>query len=262
MPHIHANNANFYYETYGSGQPIILIAGYTLNHSFWMPIFEQLKNHFQVLVFDNRGTGETKDDAKNLTAELMANDVIALAEALQLHKPHIVGHSMGGTIAQTIAYHYPDKISKAAFLSTSSKWRQATLRGLQTLITLQQINASFDVQFEALLPWIFGEKFLNNPSQVAALKQSILNDPHPTTLENQLRQFEVLKNFNSQNFLKSIQVPVLIGHGIEDLLSLPDESRFMADQIKHAKLVTYNCGHDLPHEITNELVQTLIDFLK
>lgn len=262
MPHIHVNNANFYYEVYGSGQPIVLIAGYTLNHSFWMPIFEQLKNHFQVLVFDNRGTGETKDNAKNLTAELMANDVIALAEALQLHKPHIVGHSMGGTIAQAIAYHHPDKISKAVFLATSSKWRQATLRGLQTLITLQQINANLDVQIEALLPWIFGEKFLNNPSQIKALKQSILNEPHPTTLENQLRHFEALKSFNSQNFLKSIDVPVLIGHGVEDLLSLPDESRFIAEQIKNAKLVTYNCGHDLPHEVTNELVQTLIEFFK
>lgn len=262
MPQVHANNANFYYEIYGSGQPIILIAGYTLDHSFWMPIFEQLKKHFQVLVFDNRGTGETKDCAKILSTELMANDVIALAEALQLHKPHIVGHSMGGTIAQTIAYHHPDKINKAAFLSTSSKWRQATLSGLKTLITLQQINANFDVQFEALLPWIFGEKFLNDPSQIQALKQAISNNPYPTTLENQLRQFEVLKNFNSQNFLKSIQVPVLIGHGIEDLLSLPDESRFMAEQIKQAELVTYNCGHDLPHEVTHELVQTLVNFFE
>ena len=125
MPKIKANNATFYYELVGKGQPIILIAGYTCDYSTWQLMMEQLSNHFQVLVFDNRGIGQTTDTNEPLSAELMAEDVIALSEQLHLDKPHIVGQSMGGTIAQTIAAKFPDKINKLCLLTTSAKWRHA-----------------------------------------------------------------------------------------------------------------------------------------
>ena len=106
MPKILVNNAEFYYELNGTGQPLILISGYTCNHNFWHPILDTLSSKFQVLTFDNRGCGKTKDNSQPLLAKLMADDVMALAKALGLKKPHIIGQSMGGTIAQTVASNY------------------------------------------------------------------------------------------------------------------------------------------------------------
>ena len=112
MSKIKLNNANFYYELHGKGHPLILIAGYSGDHLVWMPLLENLSKQFQVLLFDNRGVGQTTDDGRPLSAELMAQDVVALADALDLKKPHIVGQSMGGTIAQRVATHHSEKINK------------------------------------------------------------------------------------------------------------------------------------------------------
>ena len=103
MPILHANNADFYYELHGTGKPVILIAGYTCDYSAWEMLLENLTRHFQVLTFDNRGVGQTTDHNAPLSAELMAQDVIALADQLNLAKPHIIGQSMGGCQSQRMS---------------------------------------------------------------------------------------------------------------------------------------------------------------
>ena len=88
MPIVSVNNANFYYESQGTGEPVILIAGFTCDHLSWQPIVDELSQYFQVVVFDNRGAGQTVDDNKPLSVKLMAADVIALADKLHLKQPH------------------------------------------------------------------------------------------------------------------------------------------------------------------------------
>src|SRR3989338_85192 len=110
------NGASIYYEMRGSGHPLILISGYTRDHTLWTPVLEALAARFQVLRFDNRGVGRTQDEGQPLSASLMAEDVRALAKALGLQKPHIIGQSMGGTVAQKLAAAYPDEIGKLVLL--------------------------------------------------------------------------------------------------------------------------------------------------
>ena len=73
MPNITINNASFYYELHGAGQPLILIAGYGANGRSWMPIVEALSRHFLVMIFDNRAGGQTTDDGVTLSVELMGH---------------------------------------------------------------------------------------------------------------------------------------------------------------------------------------------
>lgn len=262
MPTIQANGAEFYYELHGKGQPLILISGYTCDHQFWIPVLDNLSKHFQVLIFDNRAIGQTKDTNEKLSVELMAQDVMALAKTLDLSSPHIVGQSMGGTIAQCIASQYPKEINKLALINTSAKWRLAILLSLKAALMLKKQNVSLEIIIEIVLPWLFGDVFLSNEKQVKAFKKALIENPYPQTLEDQTRQFEVLKNFDGQNKLKSIQAPTLIAYGIEDLISLPGESHFLANQITGAKLSAYESGHGLPLELPNELSKSLLDFLK
>src|SRR3990167_1041902 len=144
MPILNVNNADFYYEIHGNGQPVVLISGYSCDHLAWLPILAGLSKHFQVILFDNRAIGRTVDKGIPLSVELMAQDVIDLAQQLQLNKPHIIGHSMGGTIAPTIAGLYPGEISKVCILASSVKWRPAMLGGLESLLTMRKQNIDFD----------------------------------------------------------------------------------------------------------------------
>jgi len=262
MPMITLNQVDFYYELHGRGYPLVLVSGFGADHFFWMPILPMLSKKFQVLVFDNRAIGKTRD-AHNfpLTAEIMANDVMALIQALKLEKPHVVGQSMGGTIVQSLAAQYSGAINRVGILTSSAKWRQATLMGLKNILSIRRENCSFQLLFESILSWVYGEEFLTNPHKVASLRSLFINNPHPPTLEDQERQHAALVEFDGRSQLQKIKNPTLVVSGTQDILSLPQESQFLVDHLPQAQLVTLNCGHGITGEVPEELAQVLLGFL-
>ena len=261
MPNINVNNASFYYELHGKGQPLILIAGYGANGRSWMPIVNALSQHFQVITFDNRAGGQTTDNGVTLSVELMAQDVIALSDALNLKNPHIVGRSMGGTIVQSIAANFPDKIGKIGILVSSAKWRKATLMSINAFIKMNEQNIDSEICNEMELSWGFGNQFLLDQKSSELLKQAAQNNPYTQSISDQKRQFNVLEKFDGTTELNKIKAPTFIAYGAEDLLALPQESKFLASQIPHAKLVKFECGHIIVMEQTKKLTKELIDFL-
>lgn len=258
---LQTNNANFYYELHGKGHPLILIAGYTCDYLTWMPIVDELSKHFRVLIFDNRGVGQTTDDYPSLSTKLMADDVMLLAEKLGLHKPHIVGHSMGGTIAQDIASFYSEKLNQLVIVTSSAKWRQAMLRCVKATLLMRQQNVNFDLIFEVLISQVFGEDFLSKKENVLAYKKLMLENPHPQSVDDQARQFSVLENFDGRDRLKQIQAKTLVIHGKQDRVASLDEAEYLANHIAGAELVTLDCAHAVTLEAPKPLVETLIRFL-
>ena len=261
MPTINANGATLYYDIQGSGYPLVLIAGYTCDHTFWDPLLHDLSQSYQVVIFDNRGAGQTKDAGGPLSVELMADDVMVLCQELNLKKPHMVGQSMGGAIAQIIATRYPEKINKLGILTSSSKLRENALLAFESLLFMRKINCDFDLIFNAGMPWIFGEEFLKNKKNVANYKQSVIANPHLQTLEDQTRQFHLLQQFDSTEQLKHIHAPTLIIYGTQDIVSLPRESAHMASIIPKANLAELNCAHGMVNEVPQQLLTLLREFL-
>lgn len=260
MPFIKANDAEFYYELHGTGHPLVLIAGYTCDHTFWLPILDQLAKQYQVLIFDNRSAGQTKDAGVPLSAELMAKDTLALCEALHLKKPHILGQSMGGTIAQTFAALYPDKISKLSIVTSASKWRETLLFSGKTLIDMRKDNVDLGLIVDLMMPWIYGDEFLLNPENVLLIKKLILENPFMQLLEDQIRQYNFLRDFDGREQLKHIAAPTLIVYGVADIASLPADSKLMADNIRDAELVELDCAHGIVVEAPVQLVRVLCEF--
>lgn len=262
MPMINIKGTDFYYELHGKGEPLVMLAGYTCNHQLFSSIADRLSTNFQVLIFDNRAVGQTKDQQQELSVEVMARDTIELIRVLGLEKPHIIGHSMGGTIAQVIAAYYGAEINKLVLLATAAKWREAMLRGLYSSLLLQKMNLDFDTIFTCNLPWVFGENFLLDSEKIKLLKESIVNNPHPQSLTDQERQYNVLRTWDGRSLLSSIHAPTLIGYGIQDLIALPSDSHYLATHIMDKQIVEFDCGHVMPLEIPDELVRAILDFCK
>lgn len=261
MPKIKINDAEFYYELHGKGIPLILISGYNCDHLCWEPVLKELSEHFQVLIFDNRGSGQTTDSGLPLTIGLMADDVNALMDKLNMTKAHIVGQSMGGTIAQVFAIRYPEKINKLGLLTTTAKWRLAMLGGFHSLLLMRELDCNFDLIFKASMPWIAGQSFLQNEQAILQFKNTILDNPYPQSLKDQQRQYKLLEEFDATNQVKNIQAHTMILWGNEDLLTLPDESRYLAEHIPNAELAELACGHLAILEQTQVLTERLIQFL-
>lgn len=261
MPFQKTTHANYFYEIFGEGEtPIVLISGYTCDHTHYYSILEALQPHFKILVFDNLGIGQTTDDYETLDSELMADDLLELTEAIGFKKPIIVGHSMGGTIAQAFATRHPDKLSKLILLTTTAKWRHSMLHFTHTFLAMREQEADFDTLLTALTAWTFGEVFLSKPENLATFKEILLNQEHPQSLENQSRQCHVLDSFDGRDELSSITVETLIAFGREDLLTLPEESHYLHEHIKGSQLVEFECGHVLTAEAAELLASEIISF--
>jgi len=104
MPSIDAGGAELYYERAGEGEPMLLIQGMSGTHLAWgRPFLSELKSSFDCIVFDNRGMGRSGRAKLPFGVVDMAADTVALLDALGIETAHVVGISMGGSIAQELA---------------------------------------------------------------------------------------------------------------------------------------------------------------
>ena len=106
------NGINLYYETHGSGRPLILLHGGLGSGEMFGPIIPALAANHQVIAVDLQGHGRTADIDRPIDMRLMADDIAALIDHLGLEKPDIVGYSLGGGVAFFTAVKYSEKIGK------------------------------------------------------------------------------------------------------------------------------------------------------
>src|SRR5690348_14542088 len=99
------------YRVVGSGPPLVLIMGYGWNMEGWDPrLVHALAGHYRVVMFDNSGIGRTRLLPLPLSIQAMAGETSALITALRLHRPDVLGWSMGGMIAQALAVRHPAQV--------------------------------------------------------------------------------------------------------------------------------------------------------
>lgn len=112
MPCVETNGITTYYEEYGSGPPIIIVHGVMADHQSWAEILQPLTDDYRVILYDLRGHGRTEQtDHKPYTVETYADDLAAFIRTLELDRPAILGHSLGGMIGYTFADRHPEKLS-------------------------------------------------------------------------------------------------------------------------------------------------------
>jgi len=113
------NGINLYYETHGTGRPLILLHGGLMSGETFGPVLPLLADHHQVIVVDLQGHGRTVDIDRPLETRLMARDIAALIDHLGLDKPDVVGYSLGGGVAFQVAFQFPEKVRRLVALSAN-----------------------------------------------------------------------------------------------------------------------------------------------
>jgi len=123
--HLDVDGCRLAYSREGSGPPVVLIQGVGVHGHGWRPQLDALLPHFTCLWFDNRGVSESQPPAQRLSVARLADDVVALIEAQGWPSAHLIGHSLGGLIAQRVALAHPDRVRSLALLCTISRGRDA-----------------------------------------------------------------------------------------------------------------------------------------
>jgi pimeloyl-ACP methyl ester carboxylesterase len=113
------NGINLYYETQGSGRPLVLLHGGLGSGEMFGPILPTLAANHRVIAVDLQGHGRTADIDRPIDVRLMAGDIAALIEHLGLDKPDVLGYSLGGGVAFHLAVQRPDLVRRLVMVSAN-----------------------------------------------------------------------------------------------------------------------------------------------
>src|SRR6266568_2765071 len=109
---VSANGISIYYAVYGRGSPVILLHGGLANSDYWGNQIQALASHHSVIVMDSRGHGRSTRDLRPYGYDLMADDVVALMDALKVPRAEIVGWSDGGILGLDLAIRHRGRVGK------------------------------------------------------------------------------------------------------------------------------------------------------
>jgi aminoacrylate hydrolase len=135
VPTLDAPGARLCYYRTGAGPAVLMIQGVGLVGNGWRPQVDGLSDRFDIVTFDNRGTGGSSRFDGALSIEAMADDALAIMDAERIRKFHVVGHSMGGIIAQQLALNAPDRVASLALVCTFDRGRHGSAMSPSLLFT-------------------------------------------------------------------------------------------------------------------------------
>ncbi|HPX22479.1 MAG TPA: alpha/beta hydrolase [Mesotoga sp.] len=250
------------YKVFGSGAPLLMIAGYGSPLESWDPyVVSALSKEFTVIVFDNRGIGRstTSDEAPSI--ELFAKDAADLVRTIGFEKVSLVGWSMGGYIAQEFALNYPELTDKLVLLSTSCGGDESVPPSDEAVSMLQNMGDP-QVLLKVLFP---ADWTLAHPEVAArftaASGQDGAGDQNQRGIAD---QYVAVGNWSGTcERLKSIESDTMIIAGTEDIILPVKNSLILAEAIEGSWLVRLkDGGHGAIYQFPERIADLLITFLK
>lgn len=246
----------------GEGEPIILIHGFPLTHEMWEPQIKLLSTSgYKVIAPDLRGFGDSLVEISEWTLDDFANDIIYLANSLNIQKFAVAGMSMGGYITFNLLDRFANRISKAILVATKAQAddeqaknrRNELIQAAKTSGKTPVIEAFKKILF-APMTW---ERNLDLISKVSVfMERASLNG-----IIGSLGAMRDRKDY--VDLLEKIEIPVLIIHGKSDLASPLQNAELMANKIKHSQTYFSDvAGHMVNLEDAEKVNEAILEFLR
>jgi pimeloyl-ACP methyl ester carboxylesterase len=266
MTFVDTRGARISYTRTGSGPAVLLIQGVGATGRVWRPQTEALSPHFTVVHFDNRGIGASAFSGRNLTVEDMAADALAVMDAEGIEAFHVVGHSMGGAIAQELALRVPERVSSLSLMCTFARGRDAMnpswnmiwsgLRSrvgprasrraafLEMVVPREELDILGAERMHARLAELFGHDLAEQPPISS-------------------RQLRALTRYDASGRLGGVtDIPALVMSAERDRIARPESGRRLAEAIPGARYMEVPlAGHAVPAYRPEAVNGALLAFL-
>jgi pimeloyl-ACP methyl ester carboxylesterase len=220
-----------YYETYGQGEPLLIIhgnGGSINNFLYQIPYFAK---NYQVIIADSRAQGKSIDHTDSLSYEMMADDLNALLDKLNLKSCYVIGWSDGGINGLLLAIHHPDKVKKLA-VTGANLWPDTS--AVDPFVYKWAINENDKLKKANLTPQIKNE---------LKLAHLLSYEPHITVTQ-----------------LNTITCPTLVIGGDHDVIR-PKHTMLISQSIPNSYLwILPNSGHSTPIFYKDLFNQVVGDF--
>lgn len=254
------------YQAAGAGPGVLCIQGVGVPGEGWRPQVRALAPHFRVITFDNRGVGGSARGPQPLTIEAMAADAVAIMDGEGFARFHVIGHSMGGLIAQHVALTARPRVKSLSLLCTFANGRDATALSLRMLLLgLQSRIGTRRMRRNGMLRMIMPDEYLRRTDrerlaeELRELFGRDLADQPPIVME----QLRAMSRYSAVARLSGLSaLPTLVVSAAHDPIAPPRLGRALAGAIGGARYTEFpHAGHALPIQCADELNTLLLAHL-
>ncbi|HSJ56039.1 MAG TPA: alpha/beta fold hydrolase [Anaerolineae bacterium] len=267
MPTANVNGIDIYYEIHGQGEPLVLIAGLGYDLWMWHKMVPGLAQRFQVIAFDNRGVGRSARPAGPYSAQMLAADTVNLLDVVGIESAHVMGHSMGGFVAQALALDHAGKVRKLILSATNFGGPRHVPVTPEALAVLTDMTSDPITRLRrgiviSTAPGFAGE----HPERIDEWVQYRVEhpiDPHGYGAQLGIGMALLSEAASFEHRLKDVTAPTLILHGQHDKVVPPENARLLAQQIPNSTTkILPDAGHFFPFEVPDEAVGAVVEFLQ
>lgn len=248
MPTIATHNARIQYWKAGSGPAVVLVQGAGVIGEGWRPQIDALKERYTTIWIDNRGIGQSVFTTRALSVADMAQDVLAVADAEQLAEFHLVGHSMGGLIAQQIALSARSRVLSLALLCTFFKGRQATAMSWPMLvIAMRSRVGTRRMRRHAFVEMVMPDSYLAsaNRDHVCEELEGLFGRDLADQPSIVMQQLRCMAGFDVSSQLSRLaRIPTLVLSAEHDRIARPEYGRALSAAIPDSTYIEFpGAGH-------------------
>jgi pimeloyl-ACP methyl ester carboxylesterase len=247
MPNVRlATGVDLYYETHGRGEPVIFVPSTAYSGEVWKPSQMPLADSLQLIFHDPRGCGRSVAAQSVYTIEQMGLDIIALMDHLNLSTAHLIGHSMGGRIALSLAQNFPGRVQSLIMAASGSgpaaRPGVDCIPGLPHRLVLELVQMGFErfihheiVESDTFFTIDYRERHREKVEEFFKLAWAT-----HAKLPEFIHLCMARHNFEGTHRLGDVHAPTLVMIGESDTIGSNHiaQSKVLSERIRGAEMVT------------------------
>lgn len=217
----------------GRGEPVVLVHAIGCDHHMWDSLAEALTPRFRVVRVDVRGHGESPVPAGEYSLDDLADDVLAVLDALKIEKAHWVGLSMGGMIGQAFALAHPERLGRLVLANTTSGYGPDGPKMWEARAKAVREGGMAAIADLAMQRYFSDEFRERHPDVVARVKERVLTTP----AQGYIACCAAIRDLDFTRQLSAIRARTLVIAGGKDAGTPPSMSEIIAKRIPGSQLV-------------------------
>ena len=260
--HLVVGSVEIHVETVGQGVPVVLLHGLGLSGAVWNRVRDGFGPGYQLILVDLRGAGQTRElQRAELSLERWADDLGALLRVLEVHRPVLVGHSLGASIALKYALERPDDVRALVLIGADANLSNLAPRMLASAERIESIGIAAWVENYWSKNPPFSDESLDRDPGILEEYRDLLLQNDPVDYVRQCRAIATAENLADR--LGDVTLPVLVLIGGSDDRTLPEHGRQLAGDLADARVVELPLiGHTLPLEAPEPTAAAVRTFLE
>ena len=255
-----ANGVDLFFEQEGDGDDVLFISGLADEGACWVDQVAGLKQRYRLTTFDNRGVGRSSTPDGPFQIADFAADTIGLMDQLGLERPHVVGSSMGGAIAQELALAHPDRIRSLVLNGTWCRGDRFLHEIFRNWMWSAQKADSIRDFLVTVNLWCFSPRIWNDGTMDGWIDAAEAS-PYAQSVDAFCRSSEALIQHDTADRIAAIRAPTLVTVGELDLCLPARYAEAIAERIPGARVVVVPAvGHQPFQEVPDDYNRLLSEF--